>query len=145
MALPPNFGQAFDLSSLGKPAATPSTLNCGKEVTKENLASEFVELSKSKPVILLCWTSRSPQSLDQLAILDKLNKDDNNVWELGSVDIDRGNETIISVRCYLSLLAKDSGCTPLETKYYNVPEVFSFAEAYSALKDLESFQDAIDC
>jgi putative thioredoxin len=92
MALPPNFGQAFDLSSLGKPAATPSTLNCGKEVTKENLASEFVELSKSKPVILLCWTSRSPQSLDQLAILDKLNKDDNNVWELGSVDIDRAPE-----------------------------------------------------
>jgi putative thioredoxin len=92
MALPPNFGQAFDLSSLGKPAATPSTLNCGKEVTKENLASEFVELSKSKPVILLCWTSRSPQSLDQLAILDKLNKDDYNVWELGSVDIDRAPE-----------------------------------------------------
>ena len=89
MALPPNFGQAFDLSSLGKPAAAPSTLNCGKEVTKENLASDFVELSMSKPVILLCWTSRSPQSLDVLAILDKLNKEDNQSWELGSVDIDR--------------------------------------------------------
>ena len=92
MALPPNFGQAFDLSSLGKPAVAPSTLNCGKEVTKENLASEFVELSKSKPVILLCWTSRSPQSLDQLAILDKLQSEDNDAWELGSVDIDRAPE-----------------------------------------------------
>jgi putative thioredoxin len=40
-------------------------------------------------VILLCWTSRSPQSLDVLAILDKLNKEDNQSWELGSVDIDR--------------------------------------------------------
>lgn len=92
MALPPNFGQAFDLSSLGKPPVAPSTLNYGKEVTKENLASEFVELSKSKPVILLCWTIRSPQSLDQLAILDKLNSEDNNVWELGSIDIDQAPE-----------------------------------------------------
>jgi putative thioredoxin len=89
MALPPNFGQAFDLSSLGKPPATAPRIDCGKEVTKENLASDFVELSMSKPVILLCWTSRSPQSLDVLAILDKLNKEDNQSWELGSVDIDR--------------------------------------------------------
>ena len=89
MALPPNFGQAFDLSSLGKPPATTPKIDCGKEVTKENLASDFVELSMSKPVILLCWTSRSPQSLDVLAILDKLNKEDNQSWELGSVDVDR--------------------------------------------------------
>jgi putative thioredoxin len=89
MALPPNFGQAFDLSSLGKPPATTPKIDCGKEVTKENLASDFVELSMSKPVILLCWTSRSPQSLDVLAVLDKLNKEDNQSWELGSVDIDR--------------------------------------------------------
>jgi putative thioredoxin len=89
MALPPNFGQAFDLSSLGKPPASTPKIDCGKEVTKENLASDFVELSMSKPVILLCWTSRSPQSLDLLATLDKLNKEDNQIWELGSVDIDR--------------------------------------------------------
>jgi putative thioredoxin len=89
MALPPNFGQAFDLSSLGKPPAATPKIDSGKEVTKENLASDFVELSMSKPVILLCWTSRSPQSLDVLAILDKLNKEDQQSWELGSVDIDR--------------------------------------------------------
>jgi putative thioredoxin len=89
MALPPNFGQAFDLSSLGKPPVTASKIDCGKEVTKENLAADFVELSMSKPVILLCWTSRSPQSLDVLALLDKLNKEDSQSWELGSVDIDR--------------------------------------------------------
>lgn len=89
MALPPNFGQAFDLSSLGKPPTTAPQINCGKEVTKENLATDFVELSMSKPVILLCWTSRSPQSLDLLATLDKLNKEDSGTWVLGSVDIDR--------------------------------------------------------
>lgn len=89
MALPPNLGQAFDLSSLGKaPVVTPK-IDCGKEVTKENLASDFVELSMSKPVILLCWTSQSPESLDLLAILDKLNKEENDKWVLGSVDIDR--------------------------------------------------------
>lgn len=89
MALPPNFGQAFDLSSLGKPSAPMAKIECGREVTKENLASDFVELSMTKPVILLCWTSRSPQSLDLLATLDKLNKEDSDVWVLGSVDIDR--------------------------------------------------------
>ena len=78
MSLPPNFGQAFDLSSLGKPPVSPTspTIAAGKVVTKENLASDFVELSMTKPVILLCWTSRAPQSLDTLAILDKLNKEE---------------------------------------------------------------------
>jgi len=89
MALPPNFGQAFDLSSLGKSPATAPKIDCGKEVTKENLASDFVELSMSTPVVLLCWTSRSPQSLDLLATLDKINKEDKDTWVLGSVDIDR--------------------------------------------------------
>lgn len=89
MALPPNFGQAFDLSSLGKPSAPMAKIECGREVTKENLASDFVELSMTKPVILLCWTSRSPQSLDLLATLDKINKENHDTWVLGSVDIDR--------------------------------------------------------
>lgn len=89
MALPPNFGQAFDLSSLGKPPVATARIECGKEVTKENLASDFVELSMSKPVILLCWTSRSPQSLDLLATLDKINKENHDTWVLGSVNIDR--------------------------------------------------------
>ena len=73
VANPPNFGQAFDLSSLGKPAPISPKISAGKVVTKENLASDFVELSMTKPVVLLCWTIRAPQSLDTLAILDKLN------------------------------------------------------------------------
>jgi putative thioredoxin len=61
-------------------------------VTKENLASDFVELSMTKPVVLLCWTTRAPQSLDTLAILDNLNKEDGDTWELGSIDVDAAPE-----------------------------------------------------
>ena len=92
MALPPNFGQAFDLSSLGKPAPTAPNIALGKVVTKENLATDFVELSMTKPVVLLCWTTRAPHSLDTLAILDRLNKEDEGKWELGSVDVDSASE-----------------------------------------------------
>jgi putative thioredoxin len=92
MALPPNFGQAFDLSSLGKPAPTAPNIALGKVVTKENLAADFVELSMTKPVVLLCWTTRAPHSLDTLAILDKVNKEDDGKWELGSVDVDSAPE-----------------------------------------------------
>lgn len=92
MAMPPNFGQAFDLSSLGKPAPTAPNVALGKTVTKENLATDFVELSMTKPVVLLCWTTRAPHSLDTLAILDKLNKEDEGKWELGSVDVDSSPE-----------------------------------------------------
>jgi len=92
VANPPNFGQAFDLSSLGKPAPTSPAIAEGKVVTKENLASDFVELSMTKPVVLLCWTTRAPHSLDTLAILDKLNKEDGGTWELGSIDVDAAPE-----------------------------------------------------
>jgi putative thioredoxin len=92
MSLPPNFGQAFDLSSLGKPAPTAPNISLGKTVNKENLATDFVELSMTKPVVLLCWTTRAPHSLDTLAILDKLNKEDEGKWELGSVDVDSSPE-----------------------------------------------------
>ena len=92
VANPPNFGQAFDLSSLGKPAPVSPKISAGKVVTKENLASDFVELSMTKPVVLLCWTIRAPQSLDTLAILDKLNSEDGGTWELGSIDVDSAPE-----------------------------------------------------
>ena len=92
VANPPNFGQAFDLSSLGKPAPSSPNIAVGKVVTKENLASDFVEPSMTKPVVLLCWSTRAPHSLDTLAILDKLNKEDGDTWELGSIDVDAAPE-----------------------------------------------------
>lgn len=88
VTLPSNFGRAIDLSGLGKVApATPSTA-VGKQVTAANLASEFVALSKTKVVIILCWSSRSPESLAVLDILAKLQQSDGDKWVLGSVNVD---------------------------------------------------------
>lgn len=88
VTLPSNFGRAIDLSGLGKVApATPST-SLGKPVTAANLASEFVALSKTKVVIILCWSSRSPESLAVLDVLAKLQQSDGDKWVLGSVNVD---------------------------------------------------------
>jgi len=57
-------------------------------VTAANLSSEFVALSKTKVVILLCWSSRSPESLVVLDILAKLQVADGDKWALGSVNVD---------------------------------------------------------
>jgi putative thioredoxin len=57
-------------------------------VSATNLTAEFVALSKSKVVILLCWSSRSPESLAVLNILAKLQSIDEDRWVLGSVDVD---------------------------------------------------------
>lgn len=86
MTLPSNFGRAIDLSGLGT-SAKPSTA-VGRQVTAANLASEFVALSKTKVVILLCWSSRSPESLAVLDILGRLQINDGDKWVLGSVNVD---------------------------------------------------------
>ncbi len=88
MTLPSNFGRAFDLSGLGKTSSAKSTPVVGKQVTAANLTSEFVALSKTKVVILLCWSSRSPESLAVLEILGKLQATDGDKWVLGSVNVD---------------------------------------------------------
>lgn len=88
MTLPSNFGRAIDLSGLGKtPSAKPSTA-AGRQVTAANLASDFVALSKTKVVILICWSSRSPESLAVLDTLGKLQSNDGDKWVLGSVNVD---------------------------------------------------------
>ncbi len=88
MTLPSNFGRAIDLSGLGKPAPARPSPAAGKAVTAVNLSSEFVALSKTQVVILLCWSSRSPESLAVLDILAKLKNDDGDKWVLGSVNVD---------------------------------------------------------
>ena len=88
VTLPSNFGRAIDLSGLGKPASTKASTAVGRQVTAANLAVEFVALSKSKVVILLCWSSRSPESLAVLDVLAKLQTSDGGTWVLGSVDVD---------------------------------------------------------
>ena len=86
MSNPPNFAQAVDLSSLGKPKAAAAAP--GIEVTTQNLSTQFLPLSKTKPVILFCWSPRSAESVDMLAVMADLEKSYQGTWALGHVDID---------------------------------------------------------
>jgi putative thioredoxin len=88
MSLPPNFGQAFDLSSLTKPKVDPSVPMAGIEVTVENLSNEILPLSLVRPVIVLMWTPRSSESVEMIKTLGKLEIDYKAAFSLARVDID---------------------------------------------------------
>jgi putative thioredoxin len=88
MTLPPNFGRAVDLSSLGKPKPEAAGPMPGIEITPENLTNEFLALSKSKPVILICWSPRSPESQEVVTTLGALEIAYESSWALGRVDVD---------------------------------------------------------
>lgn len=88
MTLPPNFGRAFDLSGLGKPAIDTSIPLPGIEVTPANLTAELLPLSAEKPVVVLCWSARSAESMEMLRTLGKLESESIGAWVLASVDID---------------------------------------------------------
>lgn len=88
MSLPPNFGRAVDLSSLGKPKQEPAGPMPGIEITPQNLTEEFLAASKIKPVILICWSPRSAESEEIVAILGKLALNDQGNWIFGRVDVD---------------------------------------------------------
>ena len=88
MSLPPNFGQAFDLSSLTKPKADPDLPMPGLEVTVENLNSNILPLSLVRPVIVLMWSPRSAESQAMVTTLGKLEQDYQAKWSLARVNID---------------------------------------------------------
>lgn len=88
MTLPPNFGQAYDLSGLGKPPVDTSTPMPGLEVTAANLTAEFLPMSAQKPVVVLCWSARSAESVEMLRTLGKLAMADQGTWVLARVNID---------------------------------------------------------
>ena len=92
MSLPPNFGQAFDLSSLTKPKVDPSIPLPGLEVSVENLSTEILPLSLVRPVIVLMWSARSPESVEMLKTLGKLETDYKAAFSLARVDIDASPE-----------------------------------------------------
>lgn len=98
MSLPPNFGRAVDLSSLGKPAPQPSGPVPGKAVTAENLTTEFLELSSTKPVIVLVWSPRSPESITTLQSLAELQTEDAGAWELGQINADTDPEVAQAIQ-----------------------------------------------
>ena len=88
MSLPPNFGQAFDLSSLTKPKVDPSTPLAGIEVSVENLSSHILPLSLVRPVIVLMWSPRSKESVDMVNVLGRLEIDYKEAFALARVDIE---------------------------------------------------------
>lgn len=88
MTLPPNFGQAFDLSGLGKPPADISTPLPGLEVNAQNLTTEFLPLSAQKPVVVICWSARSAESVEMIRTLGKLALADEGAWVLARVNIE---------------------------------------------------------
>jgi putative thioredoxin len=88
MSLPPNFGQAFDLSSLTKPKVDPATPLPGIEVSVENLSSDILPLSLVRPVIVVMWSPRSTDSADMVKVLGKLEIDYKEAFALARVDIE---------------------------------------------------------
>lgn len=88
MSLPPNFGQAFDLSSLTKPKVDTSTPLPGIEVSVENLSSDILPLSLVRPVIVLMWSPRSKESVEMVNVLGKLEIDYKEAFALARVDIE---------------------------------------------------------
>jgi len=88
MSLPPNFSQAVDLSSLGKPAPDMTSPIPGIEVTPLNLQAEILPLSQQKPVIVICWSPRSAESVALLRTLAKLETASAESWLLAQVNID---------------------------------------------------------
>ena len=92
MSLPPNFGQAFDLSSLTKPKADPATPMAGIQVSVENLSNEILPLSLVRPVIILMWSPRSSESVEMIKTLGKLEIDYKGAFALARVDVDANPE-----------------------------------------------------
>ncbi len=88
MTLPPNFARAVDLSSLGKPKVENSGPMVGIEVTPANLTTEILVASRTKPVILICWSQRSPESVEMVSTLGKIESESGGAWILARVDID---------------------------------------------------------
>lgn len=88
MSLPPNFGQAFDLSSLTKPKVDTSVPMPGIEVSVENLSSDILPLSLVRPVIVLMWSPRSVESVEMVKLLGKLETDYKEAFALARVDIE---------------------------------------------------------
>ena len=86
--VPPNFGRAFDLSSLTKPKSPERSNESFVEATVENFMSEFVSLSKEKPVVLLAFSPRSAASIELRDLMAQMSKTDNQSWMFGGINAD---------------------------------------------------------
>jgi putative thioredoxin len=64
----------------------------GIKVTVENLSNEILPLSLVRPVIVLMWSMRSPESVEMVKTLGKLEADYQTAFALARVDIDANPE-----------------------------------------------------
>lgn len=60
----------------------------GVEVSVENLSSEILPLSLVRPVIVVMWSPRSPESVEVVRVLGKLERDYKAAFALARVDIE---------------------------------------------------------
>lgn len=86
--LPGNFGRAFDLSSLTKPKAESVSSSVALEATVENFITDFVSISKEKPVVLLAYSQRSPASVELRDLMAEMSLTDKQSWLFGAIDAD---------------------------------------------------------
>ena len=86
--LPGNFGRAFDLSSLTKPKTESVSSSTALEATVENFITDFVSISKEKPVVLLAYSQRSPASVELRDLMAEMSLADKQSWLFGAIDAD---------------------------------------------------------
>lgn len=86
--LPGNFGRAFDLSSLTKPKVESVSSSTALEATVENFITDFVSISKEKPVVLLAYSQRSPASVELRDLMAEMSLADQQNWLFGAIDAD---------------------------------------------------------
>lgn len=101
-SLPKNFGQAIDLSQLGKPAAAAPPSG-GYEVTAENLPAEILPISKHRVVFLVCWSPRSQESISLLETMSALAAQDISPsgepsWIFASVNVDAQPQVVAALQ-----------------------------------------------
>ena len=60
----------------------------GIEVSVENLSSDILPLSLVRPVIVVMWSPRSPESIEVVKVLGKLERDYKEAFALARVDIE---------------------------------------------------------
>ena len=98
MSMPPtNFGRAFDLSSLGKPKEN-LTQASSSSVTVENLMTDFVQVSKEKPVLLFAYAERAPQTVAIRDLFAKLAEADNGTWKFGAIEVESQTQLVQALR-----------------------------------------------
>ncbi len=59
-----------------------------------------------------------------------------------NIDLSRGVESIVALEHFLT---NDTTKSPVELSQEHMPVVHSFAEAYTVLKTLEKYSNALDC